>query len=348
VECVQEEKMIKAVGLFSGGLDSMLAVKLMKEQGIDVDVLQYRLGFESLRIRRRTKKQDQEVSKEEVERQLGVNIQHPDVTEEFLQIVFHPKYGYGSAMNPCIDCKIFILKKAKEYMEAHDAQFIFTGEVLGQRPMSQHRQTLLQTEKASGLQGYLLRPLSAKLLDPTIPEQEGWVDREQLFGISGRSRAVQMELAQKYNFRYPQPAGGCLLTDNNFAKRLHELMTFKPTDQITIEDITLLKLGRHFHISETVKVIIGRHETDNSFLQQHTSGRWYATVREYEGPFVLIEGEPSDQQLEHIAQLTVSYTKGKNAERVIVDFYHEDQQRAISIVPKKMKKTGSISKVASI
>ena len=125
--------MIKAVGLFSGGLDSMLAVKLMKEQGIDIDVLRYRLGFEPLRIRRRTKKLDKEVSEEDIEQQLGVSIQHPDVTEEFLQIVLHPKHGYGSAMNPCIDCKIFILKKAKEYMEAHDAQFVFTGEVLGQR-----------------------------------------------------------------------------------------------------------------------------------------------------------------------------------------------------------------------
>ncbi len=325
--------MIKAVGLFSGGLDSMLAVKLMKDQGIDVDVLQYRLGFEPLRVKRLAKKREKEISEEEVEQQLGVKIQHPDVAEEFLQIVFNPKYGYGSAMNPCIDCKIFILKKAKEYMEAHNAQFVFTGEVLGQRPMSQHRQTLLQTEKVSGLQGYLLRPLSAKLLEPTIPEQQGWVDREKLFDISGRSRLVQMELAKKYHLRYPQPSGGCLLTDKGFAQRLHDLMTFKPKDQITVEDITLLKLGRHFYISETVKAIIGRHETDNNFLREYTSGRWYATVREYEGPLVLIEGEPSEKQFEHIAQLAVSYTKGKNAECVNVDFYQENEHRVISIIP---------------
>jgi len=327
--------MIKAVGLFSGGLDSMLAVKLMKEQGIAVDVLQYRLGFEPLRIQRRIKKLDRKVSEEEVEQLLGVKIQHPDVVEEFLQIVFHPKHGYGIAMNPCIDCKIFILSRAKEYMEAHGAQFVFTGEVLGQRPMSQQRPTLLQIEKASGLQGYLLRPLSAKLLEPTIPEQKGWVDREQLLDISGRGRTVQMELALKYGLRYPQPAGGCLLTDKSFAKRLHELMTFKSKDQITVEDITLLKLGRHFRISETVKVIVGRHEVDTGFLQQHTSGRWYAEVREYQGPFVLIEGEPSEQEFEHIAQLTVSYSKGKHAERVSVDFYRENEQRVVSIILKK-------------
>lgn len=340
--------MIKAIGLFSGGLDSILAVKLMKEQGIEVDVLQYRLGFEPLRIKRRSKKQDQEVSEEEVEQQLGVRIQHSDVVEEFLQIVLHPKHGYGSAMNPCIDCKMFILKKAKEYMEAHNAQFVFTGEVLGQRPMSQHRQTLLQTEKASGLQGYLLRPLSAKLLEPTIPEQKGWVDREQLLDISGRGRTAQMNFARQYGLRYPQPAGGCLLTDKIFAKRLQDLINHKPEESITGEDVFLLKLGRHFRLSDRLKVIVGRHEVDNDILQEHLSGKWRAAVREYKGPVVLIEGEPSEQQLEQIAQLAVSYTKGKNAERVSVDFYREDEQRVVSIIPKKMKTMDSTSKVVSI
>jgi predicted ribosome quality control (RQC) complex YloA/Tae2 family protein len=144
-----------------------------------------------------------------------------------------------------------------------------------------------------------------------------------------------MNFARQYGLRYPQPAGGCLLTDKSFAKRLHELMTFKSKEQITVEDITLLKLGRHFRISETVKVIVGRHEVDTGFLQQHTSGRWYGKVREYQGPFVLIEGEPSEQEFEHIAQLTVSYTKGKHAERVSVDFYRENEQRVVSIIPKK-------------
>lgn len=325
--------MIKAVGLFSGGLDSMLAVKLMKEQGIGVDVLQYRLGFEPLRMRRLTKNQERAVTEDAIEQQLGVKIHHPDVREEFLQLVFNPKYGYGSAINPCIDCKMFILHKAKAYMEAHGAHFVFTGEVLGQRPMSQHRQTLLQTEKAAGLQGYLLRPLSAKLLEPTIPEQQGWVDREKLFNISGRGRAVQTELAEKYHLQYPQPAGGCLLTDKMFARRFQELMAYKPHEQISIEDVELLKLGRHFRLSETLKVIVGRHQIDNNFLQQHTSGRWYAHVREYQGPLVLIDGIPSEPQCEQIAQIAVKYTKGKHADHVTVDFYREGEQHSVSIIP---------------
>lgn len=325
--------MIKAVGLFSGGLDSMLAVKLMTEQGIEVDVLQYRLGFEPLRMRRLTRHQAREVPEEVVEQQLGVHIQHPDVREEFLRLVFNPKHGYGSAMNPCIDCKIFILQKAKAYMETQGAQFVFTGEVLGQRPMSQHRQTLLQTEKAASLQGYLLRPLSAKLLEPTIPEQQGWVDREKLFDISGRSRAVQMELAKRYHLQYPQPAGGCLLTDKTFARRLQELMTHIPHERITVEDVELLKFGRHFRIAERLKVIVGRHQVDNSFLQQHTTGRWYANVREYQGPVVLIEGTPSESQFEQIAQIAVAHTKGKHADHVTVDFYREGEHHSVAIVP---------------
>lgn len=333
MERVQRPKTMRAVGLFSGGLDSILAVTLIKEQGIEVDVLQYRLGFESLKLRRLTRQMGREVSYDELEKQLGVTIQHPDVREEFLQLVLQPKHGYGSAMNPCIDCKIFILAKAKEYMEAHGAGFVFTGEVLGQRPMSQHRQTLLQVEKASGLQGYLLRPLSAKHLDLTIPEQQGWVDREKLLDICGRGRQVQMELAERYHLPYPQPGGGCLLTDKNFAKRLNDLIRFKPQEQITVSDIELLKLGRHFRLSDTLKVIVGRHQVDNEFLEQHTPERWHAHVREYAGPLVLIDGTPSDSQLEHIGQIAASYTKGKHDPQITVDFYHENTQQSVKIIP---------------
>lgn len=324
---------LKAVGLFSGGLDSILAVKLMLLQGIDVDVLQFRLGFEPLQIRQRTKHPKQSVPKEAIEQRLGITIQRPDVREEFLDLVFHPRHGYGSAMNPCIDCKIFILRKAKEYMQTHNARFVFTGEVLGQRPMSQHRQTLLQTERFSALQGYLLRPLSAKLLDPTIPEQEGWVDREQLLDISGRSRKVQMELAEKYDLPYPQPAGGCLLTDQGFSGRLRELMAHMPIDHITTEDIDLLKIGRHFRLSDTLKVIVGRHQVDNELLVKYTPGRWWAEVREYGSPLVLILGAPEDGQWDQIAQIATSYTKGKHADHVTVDFTCGAEYRAITIVP---------------
>jgi tRNA-specific 2-thiouridylase len=327
--------MIKAIGLFSGGLDSMLAIKLIKDQGIEVHALQFRLGFETLKIQRRMQHLEPEVSEAEIEQQLGLHIQHLDVAAEFLRVVFDPQHGYGSTLNPCIDCKIFLLKKAKEYMETHGAHFVFTGEVLGQRPMSQHGETLRHIEKASGLGGYLLRPLSAQLFEPTIPEQQGWVDRARLLGISGRSRGVQVQLAEHYQFRYHQPAGGCLLTDPNFEIRLQDLMQHKPPEQITGADIELLKLGRHFRLSDTLKVIVGRHEFDNKLLEHHTAGRWSATVREYQGPLVLIDGDPSEQQLEQIAQIAVRYTKGRHAESVNVDFGRDHEQRMITVIPDK-------------
>lgn len=324
---------IKAVGLFSGGLDSILAVKLMQMQGIEVDVLQFRLGVEPLRLRRVARNRNQEVTNAEIEACLGVTIQQPDVREEFLDLVFHPKHGYGSEMNPCIDCKIFILRKAKEFMQAHGAQFVFTGEVLGQRPMSQHRQTLLRTERHSELQGYLLRPLSAKLLDPTIPEQEGWVDRERLLGISGRGRKEQMALAERYGLPYPQPAGGCLLTDEGFSRRLRELMAHTAVDDITVDDLDVLKLGRHFRLDDGLKVIVGRHEADNDLLTAHTAGRWWGDVRDYGSPLILILGEPTEEQWPQIAQIAVSYTKGKHADRATVDFTRGDQRRTLEIMP---------------
>jgi tRNA-uridine 2-sulfurtransferase len=325
--------MITAVGLFSGGLDSMLAVKLMKAQGLAVEVLHFQIGFDHLRLRQRSEQKEAEVTIAEAEQQLGVTIQPLDVTAEFLTVVLNPEHGYGARMNPCIDCKIFMLRQAKCYLEAHAAQFVFTGEVVGQRPMTQHRHTMRHIEKASGLEGYLLRPLSAKLLDPTIPEQQGWVDREQLLGISGRGRNVQTELAQHYHLRYPQPAGGCLLTDPHFGQRLQDLTAHKPKVEIRVEDVELLKFGRHFRLSETVKVMVGRHELDNQHLEKYITGRWYAEVRDFQGPLVLIEGVPDEAQWEAIAQLTVRHSKAKDAAHATVDFTQGDVHRALTIVP---------------
>ena len=311
------------------------AASKLRDQGIDVEILHYDIGFESLKMQRRVKQQEAEVTREALEKQLGVNIQDIDVAEEFLQVVLHPKHGYGSEMNPCIDCKIFIFQHAKSYMEAHHAHFVFTGEVVGQRPMSQHRQTLLQIEKAAGLSGYLLRPLSAKLLEPTIPEQNGWVNREQLLDISGRGRSRQLELARKYDLRYQQPAGGCLLNDPYFSIRLRDLIQHKPEEEITPEDTNLLKLGRHFRLSDTLKIIVGRHEVDNNFLEKHIQGRWTAEVRDYGGPLVVIDGEPTADQYELIAQITVSHTKAKHADQVTVDFVRDHEQHAVTITPDK-------------
>lgn len=325
--------MIKAVGMFSGGLDSLLAVKLIQAQGIEVDLLHYIIGFENLHLLRLAQKKPAEASRADVERQLGLTIQDIDVSREFLSVALQPPHGYGAEMNPCIDCKIFLLQQAKAYMEEHGAQFIVTGEVVGQRPMSQQRPTMMHIEKMAGLQGYLLRPLSAKLLPPTIPEQHGWVDREGLLGISGRGRQAQLVLAAAYHLSYQQPAGGCLLNDPDYAKRLRDLLRAKPAAAVTGDDTTLLKLGRHLRLSATLKIIIGRNEVDNHFLEPFLPGRWSVAVRDYPGPVVVIEGEPTPADDELIAQLVVSYTKARHAARAIVDFRRGDEQRTVSIVP---------------
>ena len=328
--------MIKAIGMFSGGLDSVLAVKLIKEQGIDVDVLHYNIGFDSLKLERRVKKKAFETTREEIEAQLGVTIQDIDVTEKFLQVVLHPKYGYGSEMNPCIDCKVFLLRQAKEYMESHGAKFIFTGEVVGQRPMSQQRQTLLQIEKAAGLSGYLLRPLSAKLLEPTIPEQEGWVDREKLLNIGGRGRSDQLALAKKFNLSYQQPAGGCLLNDPQFSIRLRDLIKHKGKENISTDDSSLLKFGRHLRLSETLKIIVGRHEVDNDFLEKYCAGRWTAEVRDVPGPLVLIDGEPGPEEFELIGKITAAYGKAKDADQALVDFTKDGKEHSLMVTPETL------------
>ncbi len=325
--------MIKAIGMFSGGLDSLLAIKLIKDQGIDVDVLHYDIGFESLHLDRQIKHKAAELDRADIERKLGIAIQDIDVTDAFLNVVLHPKHGYGSEMNPCIDCKIFMLQQAKAYMDAHQAQFIFTGEVVGQRPMSQQLHTMRLIEQCSGLRGYLLRPLSAKILEPTIPEQQGWVDRERLLGISGRGRHPQLALARQYDLSFQQPAGGCLLNDPHFSFRLNELLAHTPEPLLTTTDVMLLKLGRHFRLADNLKIIVGRHEVDNDLLAQYAAGRWTATARDIVGPLVVIVGEPSDADFERIAQITVKYTKAKHADSATVDFVRDNEQRVVTITP---------------
>lgn len=325
--------MIKAIGLFSGGLDSMLAIRLMQEQGLDIEVLHYIIGFEMLHIERQVRHKAAEVDRAVIERQLGAAIRDIDVSEEFLRVALRPKHGYGAEMNPCIDCKIFMLRQAKAYMEARQAQFIFTGEVVGQRPMSQQSRTLKFIEEKSGLQGYLLRPLSAKILAPTIPEERGWVDRNRLLDISGRGRHAQIALARQYHFDYQQPAGGCLLNDPNFARRLKDLLAHKPEDALTAADVQMLKLGRHLRLSDALKIIVGRHEVDNEMLERYAAGRWTAAARDVNGPFVVIDGEPTAEQCELIARITVNYTKAKHAAQATVDFSRNGEHRAVTIAP---------------
>ncbi len=252
--------MIKAIALLSGGLDSILATKLILEQGIDVEAVNFLTVFCTCTARGKTC-----LASKSAADKLGIKLRVFEVSKEYFEIIKNPKYGYGSNMNPCLDCRIFMFKKAGQYMKEQGASFLLTGEVLGERPMSQRRDAMNIIERDSGLKGLILRPLSARLLEPTIPEKDGLVDREKLLAIGGRSRKPQMQLAVQLGINdYPCPAGGCLLTDPGFARRMRDLMKHSPN--FTINDVQLLKIGRYFRLGPNSKLIVGRDEEENTKL----------------------------------------------------------------------------------
>jgi len=248
----------KAIGLLSGGLDSTLAVKLILDQGIEVEALNYVTPF--CTCNRTGKCEAQHVAET-----FGIPCKTVVLTEDFFQVIREPKYGYGSGMNPCLDCRILMFLRARKRMEETGAAFVFTGEVLGQRPMSQHLQAMRIIERESGLEGRLLRPLSARRLQSTIAEKEGLVDRRKLLALQGRSRKPQIDLAEKRGIvDYPCPAGGCMLTDPGFARRMRDLVGFHLG--FNLNDINLLKVGRHFRLSARTKAVVGRNEEENRRL----------------------------------------------------------------------------------
>jgi len=293
---------MKALALLSGGLDSTLAVKLILEQGIDVVALKFTSPF-CLCDRG-------ECHVTDIAKKLDVPLKIVSKGKEYLKVVRKPKYGYGSGMNPCIDCRIFVLKKAKEYADKLGAKFIFTGEVLDQRPMSQHMKALKIIEKEAGLEGKLLRPLSAKLLPPTEAEKNGWVDRSRLLAIKGRSRKQQIALAKSYNIsNYPCPAGGCLLTCKEFANKLRDL--FEHKKKVSMKDIELLKVGRHFRFNKN-KIIVGRNQEENKkLLELKRSTDNIFEVPDYGSPITILQGKCTKDAIEFAAQLTAAYSDCK-------------------------------------
>ncbi len=296
---------MRAIALFSGGLDSALAIKLIQEQNIEVEGVYIDLGFES-------NKEKIDVLKKLADN-LGIKFSVIDTKEQYInEILFNPVYGYGKNMNPCIDCHANMIRVAKEYMNKTNAKFIISGEVVGQRPMSQRLPALNAVNKLSKANGLVLRPLSAKLLPPTIPEIEGWVDREKLLGISGRDRKIQLELAKKYNLEnFESPAGGCLLTDINFSKRLKDFSKYL---KLTPNEIDILKVGRHFNI-DGFKIIISRNAEENFVLKEY-NGDLFEKMRiiEKPGPIGLIQKNASNELKQLAADMMVSYTKFDKAE----------------------------------
>jgi tRNA-uridine 2-sulfurtransferase len=321
---------MKAIALLSGGLDSTLAAKVIMEQGVELEALNFMTVFCTCTNRGATC-----LASQKAVETLGIPLKVFNVSEEYLSVVKHPKHGYGSNMNPCIDCRIFMLMKAKAYMEESGAAFIVTGEVLGQRPMSQRKDAIHLIEKEAGLEGIILRPLSAKVLPTTIPEKEGWVDRVKLLKFHGRSRKPQIELAEHYGIHdYPCPAGGCLLTDPGFAKRMKDLMVHVPN--FSLNDVHLLKMGRHFRLSPGVKLVVGRNEEENQKIQTFAQGEdILLKVSNFPGPLSLLRGKLDQENIERAAAITAHYSKAKDLGNIEVTYKEvdEDHHRSLSVLP---------------
>jgi tRNA U34 2-thiouridine synthase MnmA/TrmU len=304
----------KAVALLSGGLDSILAIRLMLEQDIEVEAINFLTVFCTC-----TRQGCRHAATQAAET-LKVPLKVFNISQEYLEIVKNPKHGYGSNMNPCIDCRIFIFKRAKDYMKESGASFVITGEVLGERPMSQRRDAIMLVEKEAGLKDLVLRPLSARLFDPTLPERKGVVDREKLLAISGRSRKPQISLAKEFGIDdYPCPAGGCLLTDPGFAKRIRDLLAH---GSLNLADVRLLKLGRHFRLSKTTKLIVGRDEKDNDALEaQAEEDDIRLRLKDKPSPFSIMRGPVDGEMISSAAAIVAYHTKFRTEDTLRVGYY---------------------------
>ncbi|UCF73062.1 MAG: tRNA 4-thiouridine(8) synthase ThiI [Deltaproteobacteria bacterium] len=287
---------MKALCLFSGGLDSILAVKLVQEQGTDVIGISFESPFFSSQKAIRSAQC------------IGLPLKIVDITDSIFRIVLSPRHGYGKGLNPCIDCHALMFKIAGGMLQKEGADFLISGEVLGQRPMSQNLRSLSIVSHDSGFGDFILRPLSAKRLPESLPEREGWVMKERLLGLSGRSRKPQMELAKKFGIKqYPAPAGGCLLTEKVFSRRLRDLIS--GTRKFSRRDVELLKWGRHFRICERGKIVVGRNQKENEMITSlRREGDMLLTVESFPGPTVLAIGELSPEETQLAASITVSYS----------------------------------------
>ena len=318
---------VKALGLLSGGLDSILATELIRKQDIEVVAFNVKTPFCIC-------KKDGTSEAAAAANQLKVPLKVVSVEKDYLQMLRKPKYGYGKNMNPCIDCKIFMIKKAKKYAKEIGADFIFTGEVLGERPKSQHYPALRLIEEEAGLKGKLLRPLSAKLLPETAAEKKGLVDRTKLLSIQGRSRKPQFQLAKEFGIKsYPSPAGGCLLTCEEYSKKLRDLFANKK--RVSMADIALLRVGRHFRLGKN-KIIVGRNEAENKFLAaQKTPSEYYFELPDIVGPITILQGPKTKNAIETAAKLTAYYSDAETA-KVKVNFGREALNKSLIVsVPDK-------------
>jgi len=295
----------------------MLAAETVRAQGIDVLALFFETPFFGPEKARKSA------------RAMDLAFKVVNITQRHLEVVRHPRYGYGNNMNPCVDCHALMFRVAGEMLEPEGAAFVFTGEVVGQRPMSQNRGSLNRVAIESGLHGLLVRPLSAKRLDPTIPEDRGWIQREQLLDFQGRSRKPQMALARQFNIRdYPSPAGGCLLTEKGFSRRLKDLLTARA--DVETRELELLKSGRHFRIGPQSKLVVGRNKQDNESIRSLAGERdMILKSVSVPGPTALLSGELSGNILDTAAAITAAYSD--TAGRDICDISIEKGERNVKV-----------------
>ncbi len=321
--------MAKAIALFSGGLDSTLAIRLMQEQGIELEAVNSASVFHH---HGPEEGEDHPVAK--AAKRLGVPLTLLDTNAEMLAMAKDPSFGRGKNMNPCLDCRMFLLRTAARIMRERGADFIVTGEVVGQRPMSQRRFAMGQIEREAGVEGLVVRPLCAQLLEPTIPEQKGLVDRSKLKGIKGRSRKEQMALAASFGIHdYPSPAGGCLLTDPGYSARLRELLDHGDAD---LADVRLLRHGRHFRLDGRTKLVMGREEAENEKIEALArEGDLLVEAADVPGPTALLHGDTSDPNATMAARLTVKYgkAKGEPSARVNVRTAGTDESVTVDATP---------------
>ena len=333
-------KQAKAVALISGGLDSLLAARVVMEQGVHVEGINFFTGFcvegHTHAIRKKDRKRPKRNNALWSAEQLGIKLHIVDIIEEYKDVVINPKHGYGSNLNPCLDCKIFMVNKAREWIEANGFDFIITGEVVGQRPMSQRKDTMPVIARDSGAGERLVRPLCARNLPPTLPEIEGWLERDRLYAFNGRSRKPQMALAKQFGFEdYAQPAGGCcFLTDKQYAVKLTDLWSTRGKRQYDLDDIMLLKVGRHLRPRPNFKIIVGREEGENRFLEGYRKRFVHMIPTSHTGPLVLLDGEISADDIELAARLTARFSQGRDADRVTIEVNRKGSDtHSLEVVP---------------
>ena len=325
----------KAVSLISGGLDSMLATRAIMDQGVHVEGINFFTGFcvegHTHAIRKKDRQKPKRNNALWVAEQLGIKLHIVDVIEEYKDVLLNPVHGYGQNMNPCLDCKGFMVRKAYEWIQQNGFDFIITGEVMGQRPMSQRKDTMPVIQRESGAGDLLLRPLCAKHLPPTLPEREGWVDRDMLFGFSGRSRKPQMALAKHYGFtEYATPAGGCcFLTDKAYSEKLVDMWQHRSSRDYQLDDIMLLKVGRHLRPRPHFKMIVSREEGEGKFLEGYRKQFIHLRSHSHAGPLVLIDGEVNEDDIHLAARIAARYGQGRDADQVEIEVITPDEQQQI-------------------